>query len=528
MIKKLVKTDFSHLFIIYTSILLLCIVAFCIGISMLATSAIQNKKQDFIEFANAQYLHAASTMKKQDAILNGLTAYLDTQEQLKLEELKVYSDKILIRHPEVYQIQFAHFFPNSLLNTQETLYQEQNSNFGVKIFDPTQGLIKAPKDMPWYVPIVYVAAREKIPVEQTGLDLKTIPFIYEAIEQAIKLENRSALSIPFENFEGDQVIVMMQQSEGLTQSDEIFFAFIIVDTQILLNQTQYKKFPTNVAIYLGEEITEDSLLLTKQQPNNESKHFLSFNLPSFNYHRDFILGDKQINVEFSYQLDPSIFDYRLFGLFIGLFVILMIAFIGMFFNRLKVEKLKASQSQELYQLANFDNVTQLANRNYFFNAFSHALNIASRHKDRKVWLLYLDLDGFKAINDNIGHDAGDEILKQVSAELLKITRNGDTVARLGGDEFTIVLENRTDQAEITPLIDRIRDSIGAISHYKTIQIDLSVSIGIAEFSKDGNTITQLMNVADQRMYRDKRLRKSSANNDEIPHPSQLSAVKSIS
>lgn len=168
-----------------------------------------------------------------------------------------------------------------------------------------------------------------------------------------------------------------------------------------------------------------------------------------------------------------------------------------------ISKFKA-QEQVLKYRANHDPLTGLANRNEFFVRLNDSLAAAKRHQ-YKVALFYLDLDGFKPINDTLGHGKGDEILQQVAIKLKSHIREVDTVARIGGDEFAIIL-NGTSEKQISSTAKRI---IQSISIHVENSLYLSVSIGIALFPKDATNPLKLLQYADEAMYKAKQQGKQS-------------------
>ncbi|MDE1943040.1 MAG: diguanylate cyclase [Betaproteobacteria bacterium] len=163
------------------------------------------------------------------------------------------------------------------------------------------------------------------------------------------------------------------------------------------------------------------------------------------------------------------------------------------------------RSQEaIHRLAYYDTLTNLPNRRLFMDRFSHALTQASRYH-RALAVMFLDLDHFKEINDSLGHDVGDELLKAVAARLSTCVRSGDTVARQGGDEFVILL------AEIRAVDDAIQVAEKLLSILQgPVQISghtlqVSGSIGIAIYPEHGMAdIQDLMKKADLAMYAAKR------------------------
>jgi len=148
-----------------------------------------------------------------------------------------------------------------------------------------------------------------------------------------------------------------------------------------------------------------------------------------------------------------------------------------------------------------DPLTGLCNRRSLDDRLRHDIARHVRHRDRLA-VLVLDLDGFKPVNDRFGHEAGDEILREVATALVGAVRAQDTVARLGGDEFCIVAPD-TDPTGALHLEERVLDALALVT---TGVSGLSASIGIAMFPDDGKEPSELLSVADQSVLERKRHR----------------------
>jgi len=156
----------------------------------------------------------------------------------------------------------------------------------------------------------------------------------------------------------------------------------------------------------------------------------------------------------------------------------------------------------LIHMAHFDQLTQLANRTLFHDRLNQGIAQAKRHK-QKFALLYLDLDGFKEVNDTLGHEAGDELLRDTALRLQESVREIDTVARMGGDEFTIILSDIKSSEDAAFVAEKI---LKAVSRpYKSVGPDhrVSTSIGIALYPDDTTEADQLVTAADNAMYQAK-------------------------
>jgi len=167
----------------------------------------------------------------------------------------------------------------------------------------------------------------------------------------------------------------------------------------------------------------------------------------------------------------------------------------------RTAELRASQ-HELEQLAHFDTLTALPNRRLFTDEFDR---MCAREKGDEFTLLLIDVDDFKAINDNYGHDAGDAFLVEASNRLQSAVRSTDRVARLGGDEFSILLIGSHDEEWLHKICDRIVDSFSAPVSFNDVTIQTTVSMGVASFPKDGDTQEILYKSADIALYEAKRL-----------------------
>ena len=145
-----------------------------------------------------------------------------------------------------------------------------------------------------------------------------------------------------------------------------------------------------------------------------------------------------------------------------------------------------------------DGLTGLANRLMFFEFLNKLIQDYRRNK-REFTILFIDLNGFKAINDNYGHHAGDEVLKHVANQLRHVLRQTDTVARLGGDEFAILLpETSAEQAK--RVVNSIKACVQHPLDYHGHQLIVTASIGLASCPQDATSADELVNVADKHMY----------------------------
>ena len=162
--------------------------------------------------------------------------------------------------------------------------------------------------------------------------------------------------------------------------------------------------------------------------------------------------------------------------------------------------------ERIGHLATHDSLTGLPNRMLFYDRLRQAINLAGRNR-HEMSLLYLDLDRFKAVNDTMGHDAGDEILKGAADRIQQQVRESDTVARLGGDEFAVILPKIASRQDAATVARKIIDALLAVFELRgerRAMAHIGASIGIATFPADGADMDALLKVADAAMYKAKQ------------------------
>ena len=169
------------------------------------------------------------------------------------------------------------------------------------------------------------------------------------------------------------------------------------------------------------------------------------------------------------------------------------------FTDISAEKFAA---ERIHRLAHFDATTELPNRVLLQDRLLHAINRAARANGRLA-LLFLDLDGFKLINDTYGHSAGDEVLRLVGKRLLSRLRKADIVARIGGDEFAVVLSDIDQDSDVQITCDQLLQVINEPYQLGGNQSFVTTSVGIAMFPDDGRDVPTLLKQADAAMYQAK-------------------------
>ncbi len=162
---------------------------------------------------------------------------------------------------------------------------------------------------------------------------------------------------------------------------------------------------------------------------------------------------------------------------------------------------------ELSRLVMFDTLTGLPNRRLLQDRYRMVVARHQRHPQQLCALLFLDLDGFKKINDDHGHKAGDAVLQETAQRVRTLVRANDTVARWGGDEFVLLIDNMT-QTHLNTLMVRLREAVEVPIDFEGHSLVVGASIGVAVYPEKGAELEDLLKIADQNMYHDKAQRKA--------------------
>lgn len=195
-----------------------------------------------------------------------------------------------------------------------------------------------------------------------------------------------------------------------------------------------------------------------------------------------------------------------------------------------IEKYNVAQEKEtdtIREIAFYDHLTGLPNRILFIDRLEHAIDIASRN-NKLVVLMFIDLDRFKQVNDNLGHEAGDKLLCQISSRISKLVRPSDTVSRISGDEFTVVLEGLSDLDFSTVVAQRIQSKMEEPFLIEKNKVVVTCSIGISVYPFSDDDVESLIKKADAAMFFSKSVGRNTFHYyspDMLEHGSQRYVIE---
>ncbi len=317
---------------------------------------------------------------------------------------------------------------------------------------------------------------------------------------------------------------------SVSNNDFIATIMVLDDNRVLLTTDPYvREAPSKVDLYSQEQASVYDQLVEKKGVEGEIRFYEGEHLQTLQLL--FLLDREELAVYFHENRTKSILYFGLLPILILLVTGMVLhAFLGRPLEKLrqfayyqseipkgfKLKELEAIRSSmvqtfvrldreksELYRMARTDALSGLANRNALEEYMQRLIADAERNR-REFAFIFLDLDHFKTVNDALGHNIGDELLQGVAAVIREVLRTNDFVARVGGDEFVIVLHQYQSLPELTGIIERIQKRLTATWVVQSHPINITSSVGIALYPKDGTDVVSLMQHSDIAMYEAKK------------------------
>lgn len=222
-----------------------------------------------------------------------------------------------------------------------------------------------------------------------------------------------------------------------------------------------------------------------------NKYLKNINYSKFDYNADLL--NWIIYIDAKYTKPDRLYS----NIMLSIFIVLLSIAAGIF-----SWVYQKSSAKTRYQ-ADYDQLTGLHNRNYLIRYVPSLLQDAKKN-NFKLGVIILDINMFKCINDNYGHNVGDIVLKDFSTKLKAVSINEDIVFRIGGDEFMILCSKIKNEESLKILKDKIKESMDYTIVINDSRINISTSVGYSIFPDDGDNVDAIMNIADKNMYKDKQ------------------------
>ncbi|MGX2039019.1 diguanylate cyclase domain-containing protein [Methylocaldum sp. MU1018] len=474
------------------------------GLAFAVFLDIQRETRRFSETSALIQAQLVSQTRHYIDATHSLAAFLKVQDSLNQEKISAYTRLLADKNAGIHFMGTLPKPEKGALNEFVTLRPREEANgTSVRAFfhDENNPIWQAIANKPLSYPSIPVEPLDDKVRSSSGFDFDFAPLLSDAFRYALNTGGIWA-SHPFLLGNGDWGYALI---EPVNRRDGVSFAVVICRVKALL---QMPADSASLALGLFESAREgaspnDGLIRRPALPVTPLESAL---FPKLFFRSSLGEPEKFFVLEIEQQLGWTNLDWRRLNLiFVGSLASLLV-FLGVARIHDRYEKRRLEEGNRLFLLANFDPLTGLPNRQLFLNRLDQALISAHRSK-KKVAVLYLDLDGFKQVNDYYGHQIGDKVLQRAARIFQHSVREMDTVGRLGGDEFVVLLQNVGDRCGAESVAEKIknafRQSFVEINGINKILPVLGASVGVAVYPEDGSNAADLLRAADRAMYQDK-------------------------
>jgi len=490
------KEDNHWLKLLYALLMILALVGLFGGLAFNTYWHYGKVENRFYTESSFMRQHVRELMAQNESILSGFSAFLIGSRVADINATKTYAQRMLERYPHILMFEVAQRVDQQYQEPFTSYLQAQNIDPPrIWAFDFESGIVEhdLASDGEAF-PVIFIEPSSEN--SQLGLDISSIEFVHSVVKRFGK-SDQLLMTEPFELIDGEIAIVMMQGVNVGNEETPSYVSLLVIRADQLIPSSLKDKGWSYSLMCRDSNGREFDLF---RETNNEKEDSW---LPILSTSDNIRLTDFELTLEIQQQLKWNDFDW---GHIIGIsFLMVVLPLFILIISSIHrgVERQNLAKREQLYQLANFDILTGLANRFHFEDFGQRILSTASRNSTH-VAIFFIDLNGFKQVNDNLGHDVGDLVLKKVSAVLMDNVRQGDIVARIGGDEFVILAEQVNSLHSLMSMLNKIRMAINAISFPEIEDHEVSGSVGFSYTEYHGYELSNLLKAADASMYGEKQ------------------------
>jgi diguanylate cyclase len=494
----------TKLFWIYSLILLAWAIVATVTMGLVYRLVLQEAEAAFNQRVVQLYENIEHIVRDNESILEGFSAFLSANEYVNRESTSRYAQQILARYPHVFRLEVVlKVNKNDLLKFIARQKQDWFPEFEVRAFnDSADRLTWQPvKNKPIYNPIIFIEPMSMSAEQLIGADMDSVPFFRDALNQATQLQSPVATK-PFKLIKGPRGYVLFNPvpdpPENKISRRKQALALLEVDAEAIQKKIAFLVKNLGFRLYhTSFSSTDPNGLLIHHIPPAQNR--LEEELfPKLSADRKLDNEGQPLALSVDKQLGWLDLDLPLViatGCSLLLSLILLVLFLNTHFRR---EKQMKKSANRLLHMATHDALTGLPNRTLLEDRFSQASSRTHR-RDIKFAVMFIDLNGFKMVNDTHGHEIGDQLLNALGGLLKKCIRDEDTLSRISGDEFVILLEDASlKNAEKVAM--KIQAELSRPMMIEGIEMNIGLSLGIAVYPDDGMTMSELLRKADERMY----------------------------
>lgn len=489
----------------------------CIGaMSFVVVQNIREVESDLSQYGDAYTDHLNKEMVSSETILKGFSALFGAVGSTDPAKASRYVRQVIEHNPQIFALEIVQpIAKNQLEAFVASKRREGFPDFSAKSFSyDSDRKWQALDDKPFYYPIVFMEPMPPGSEDVLGLDVDSVPFLQQAMKQSLK-RRVPVPSHPFRLVEGNLAYVVFYPIPVAFQQDNGPVARVTQDELMVLmvidaaNLTVADKYPVfdgeKVCVYHRDFRPDDPNGLLMEMSGKARSPLEAAIFPAFIYKKSLATMGEPFSLMVKRQVGWSDLSLGLLALMSILTALSSLILMAYFRAHKQGRILQIDNQNRLWQLANHDALTGLPNRMLLMDRMGQVLARMQR-QGKRFAVMFLDLEGFKQVNDTYGHEVGDRLLKYVAERLCTSVRLEDTVARMSGDEFIILIEGVESLDALEAVSQKIQEKLNEGFQIGGHLVKVQTSIGIAMFPEDGDNPDALIRQADIRMYADKQAR----------------------
>ena len=473
-------------------------------------AGIQQAERDLEHHARSHFVALRDKLRDNEATVHAFAAHLASVPEARPQQIRALARRLLEPHAHIYMLELVERVPRDALEGfVRQARTAWNPDFTPKTFDYLRSRTWQPlSEKDTYYLLVMMEPDLPGAKEVYGLDTDSVPFLRTSLRESLRLGVPIA-SEPFRLAEDASLAYVMYRPvpagagrpPGGPGGDRLALLVVRVESlfpSIVLDPANHYRLFYDLRPMGGGEQT-----LHVHPPARPVGDLARWMLPVLRVRHEIESKRQPVGMEIRRQLGFT----DLHGVALPVIAVFSLLSLVLILLYLRVHGRLLAMQREAYVEARHqalhDPLTGLGNRVQLRDRLDHALRLAQRSR-RPLALLYLDLDGFKQVNDRHGHAAGDALLIETARRLRAILRETDSVARVGGDEFVVLLESIESAQDVPSVVDKLRQALGRPYVFEGLVLQVRVSVGICLYPEQAETAEALLLAADRDMYRDKQ------------------------
>jgi len=491
---------------LYGALIVAWVFILVVVVVFLVMLGVERASGEFEEHAGELHAELTTRLRFNELALNSFAAFLAVANRDERETITHYATAILHQMPHVHslgvieEVKAARVggFLNEMRRAGYRDIVIRDFNFeGTRHWSPVP-------PRPVYYPLSMLVELDGKHDDTLGLDMGQVDVFQTPLREAMKSTSPHATQM-FELYEGGRGYgVFRRIDSGVTddKSSPGYLAALFVRTADLLPESMItEEYDYHMSIVAqGDHGSAATILF--DHPSRPDSLLASVVLPVLHYTRSIDSSVPPVTFTIERRLTWRDVNFPIIA-WVMFAATLTLLLLHVYMSAHRHSEARRMELEDLLQYkAHHDELTGLPNRALIIDRIEQGIRSAQRDK-QPMAVLFLDLNGFKPVNDTYGHEAGDRVLREVAQRLRIVVRDRDTVGRISGDEFIMILAD-TDREGCEVVIDKIKSVFAAsFAIDAETRLVMGVSIGVAIYPTDGMTPSELMRIADNDMYRHK-------------------------